>query len=105
MIMVMMMNQQQLLLFVKAMKNAMRFADSETTLQLVSSFLSDKETASKLSDPTDKKKLYCEVTSAAEPGWDFSTRWMSIGTADMDLTKFMTAYASVVLLLVDSAEF
>ncbi|KAL2925670.1 putative trehalase [Bienertia sinuspersici] len=36
----------------------------------------DKETASKLSDPADKQKLYREVASAAESGWDFSTRWM-----------------------------
>ncbi|KAL0402747.1 UNVERIFIED_CONTAM: Trehalase, partial [Sesamum latifolium] len=36
----------------------------------------DRETASKLSDNCDKTQLYRELASAAESGWDFSTRWM-----------------------------
>ncbi|KAL0313316.1 UNVERIFIED_CONTAM: Trehalase [Sesamum radiatum] len=36
----------------------------------------DKETASKLSNDCDKTQLYRELASAAESGWDFSTRWM-----------------------------
>ncbi|XP_020550686.1 probable trehalase [Sesamum indicum] len=36
----------------------------------------DRETASKLSNNCDKTQLYRELASAAESGWDFSTRWM-----------------------------
>ncbi|KAK6140643.1 hypothetical protein DH2020_025614 [Rehmannia glutinosa] len=37
----------------------------------------DEETASKLSNKCAKTQLYRELASAAESGWDFSTRWMS----------------------------
>ncbi|KNA23336.1 hypothetical protein SOVF_025760 [Spinacia oleracea] len=47
----------------------------------------DKETASKLSDAADKQKLYREVASTAESGWDFSTRWMRNSS---DLTTLTT---------------
>ncbi|PON73593.1 Glycoside hydrolase [Parasponia andersonii] len=36
----------------------------------------DKESASKISNASDKQHFYREVASAAESGWDFSTRWM-----------------------------
>ncbi|XAR70139.1 Alpha,alpha-trehalase [Bertholletia excelsa] len=36
----------------------------------------DKETASKLSNDPQKQHVYRELASAAESGWDFSTRWM-----------------------------
>uniref|UniRef100_A0A803L586 Trehalase n=1 Tax=Chenopodium quinoa TaxID=63459 RepID=A0A803L586_CHEQI len=47
----------------------------------------DKETASTLSDAADKQKLYREVASTAESGWDFSTRWMRNSS---DLTTLTT---------------
>ncbi|PIN22449.1 Neutral trehalase [Handroanthus impetiginosus] len=36
----------------------------------------DREIASKLSNECDKAQLYRELASAAESGWDFSSRWM-----------------------------
>ncbi|KAJ6703409.1 TREHALASE [Salix viminalis] len=36
----------------------------------------DKESASKFSGNSEKQQFYREVASAAESGWDFSTRWM-----------------------------
>lgn len=36
----------------------------------------DQETASKLLDDYEKQHLYREIASAAESGWDFSSRWM-----------------------------
>ncbi|GMN31402.1 hypothetical protein TIFTF001_003245 [Ficus carica] len=36
----------------------------------------DKESASKISNEFEKQRFYREVASAAESGWDFSTRWM-----------------------------
>ncbi|KAI3469104.1 hypothetical protein Pfo_025767 [Paulownia fortunei] len=36
----------------------------------------DRETASKLPNNCAKTQLYRELASAAESGWDFSTRWM-----------------------------
>uniref|UniRef100_A0A6N2JX87 Trehalase n=1 Tax=Salix viminalis TaxID=40686 RepID=A0A6N2JX87_SALVM len=36
----------------------------------------DKEYASKFLDNSEKQQFYREVASAAESGWDFSTRWM-----------------------------
>ncbi|KAL8505396.1 hypothetical protein ACS0TY_016580 [Phlomoides rotata] len=36
----------------------------------------DRETASKLSDACAKTQLYRELATAAESGWDFSSRWM-----------------------------
>lgn len=45
-------------------------------LQKIRLCLQDRETASKLSNKCDKEKLYRELASTAESGWDFSTRWM-----------------------------
>lgn len=39
--------------------------------------LQDSEIASKLSNTCEKRKLYRELASTAESGWDFSTRWMT----------------------------
>ncbi|KAJ7952181.1 Trehalase [Quillaja saponaria] len=36
----------------------------------------DKASASKLSNISEKQHFYRELASAAESGWDFSTRWM-----------------------------
>ncbi|KAL2535021.1 Trehalase [Abeliophyllum distichum] len=47
----------------------------------------DREIASKLSNTCEKTKLYRELASAAESGWDFSTRWMRDGS---DLTSLAT---------------
>lgn len=47
----------------------------------------DKETAHKISDVCEKQHLYRELASAAESGWDFSTRWMRNGS---DLTTLTT---------------
>lgn len=41
----------------------------------------DRETAAKLSNSCEKTQLYRELASAAESGWDFSTRWMRFGCA------------------------
>ncbi|KAB1215508.1 putative trehalase [Morella rubra] len=38
--------------------------------------LTDKQSALKISSTSEKQKFYREVASAAESGWDFSTRWM-----------------------------
>ncbi|KAG9154996.1 hypothetical protein Leryth_012181 [Lithospermum erythrorhizon] len=47
----------------------------------------DKETASKLETPEAKELVYRELASAAESGWDFSSRWMR---NDSDLTTLAT---------------
>ncbi|KAL2453509.1 Trehalase [Abeliophyllum distichum] len=47
----------------------------------------DREIASKLSNTCEKTKLYRELASAAESGWDFSTRWMR---DESDLTSLAT---------------
>ncbi|KAL7140526.1 hypothetical protein ABFS83_09G125200 [Erythranthe nasuta] len=47
----------------------------------------DMETASKLSNKCAKTQLYRELASAAESGWDFSTRWMR---NESDLTTLAT---------------
>ncbi|XP_061361632.1 trehalase-like [Gastrolobium bilobum] len=39
-------------------------------------FVKDKAFSSKLLDATEKQHFYRELASAAESGWDFSTRWM-----------------------------
>ncbi|GAB4834614.1 hypothetical protein Ancab_032877 [Ancistrocladus abbreviatus] len=49
----------------------------------------DKEFASKLSDDTEKEIFYREVASAAESGWDFSTRWMRNSS---DLTSLAATF-------------
>lgn len=46
------------------------------------SFTIDKETAHNISNNCEKKQLYREIASAAETGWDFSTRWMK-NTSDL----------------------
>lgn len=45
----------------------------------VVSFFKDEELASKLHSMAAKEKLYCEIASTAESGWDFSSRWMRFG--------------------------
>ncbi|XP_073285554.1 trehalase-like isoform X1 [Primulina huaijiensis] len=47
----------------------------------------DRETASKLSNSCERTQLYRELASAAESGWDFSSRWMRNG---FDLTTLAT---------------
>uniref|UniRef100_A0A5B7B4W1 Trehalase n=1 Tax=Davidia involucrata TaxID=16924 RepID=A0A5B7B4W1_DAVIN len=47
----------------------------------------DRETAAKLSNFSKKQHLYRELASAAESGWDFSTRWMRNAS---DLTTLVT---------------
>ena len=36
----------------------------------------DKKFASKISNVSEKQQFYRELASAAESGWDFSSRWM-----------------------------
>lgn len=38
----------------------------------------DEELASKINSIADKEKLYREIASTAESGWDFSSRWMRL---------------------------
>ncbi|XP_059276398.1 probable trehalase isoform X1 [Lycium ferocissimum] len=47
----------------------------------------DSETASKLPNICEKRELYRELASAAESGWDFSSRWMR---NESDLTTTST---------------
>ncbi|XP_049377568.1 probable trehalase isoform X1 [Solanum stenotomum] len=47
----------------------------------------DSETASVLPNICEKRELYRELASAAESGWDFSSRWMS---NESDLTTTST---------------
>ncbi|KAJ0962110.1 hypothetical protein J5N97_029938 [Dioscorea zingiberensis] len=47
----------------------------------------DEESASKLPNDLEKEKFYRELASAAESGWDFSSRWMSNSS---DLTTLAT---------------
>ncbi|KAM3402747.1 hypothetical protein ACQJBY_006515 [Aegilops geniculata] len=49
----------------------------------------DEELASKLNSTADKEKLYHQIASAAESGWDFSSRWMSNST---DMTTLVTTF-------------
>ncbi|KAI5017512.1 hypothetical protein ZWY2020_042400 [Hordeum vulgare] len=49
----------------------------------------DEELASKLNSTAAKEKLYHQIASAAESGWDFSSRWMSNST---DMTTLVTAF-------------
>ncbi|KAL7608568.1 hypothetical protein Lser_V15G10043 [Lactuca serriola] len=46
------------------------------------SFTIDTETAIKILKDCEKEKVYREIASAAESGWDFSTRWMK-DTSDL----------------------
>ncbi|XP_062603181.1 LOW QUALITY PROTEIN: trehalase-like [Saccostrea cucullata] len=41
------------------------------------SYAEDVDTASNVKDPSSKAKLYQNLVSAAESGWDFSSRWFS----------------------------
>ncbi|XP_055826683.1 trehalase-like [Solanum dulcamara] len=47
----------------------------------------DSKTASKLQNIGEKRELYRELASAAESGWDFSSRWMR---NESDLTTTST---------------
>ncbi|KAI5655296.1 hypothetical protein M9H77_32483 [Catharanthus roseus] len=49
----------------------------------------DRETAEKLPNTCEKTQLYRELASAAESGWDFSTRWMR---NESDLTTMSTTF-------------
>ncbi|TKV95334.1 hypothetical protein SEVIR_9G356700v4 [Setaria viridis] len=49
----------------------------------------DEELASKINSIADKEKLYREIASTAESGWDFSSRWMRNST---DMTTLATSY-------------
>uniref|UniRef100_A0ACD5TND7 Uncharacterized protein n=1 Tax=Avena sativa TaxID=4498 RepID=A0ACD5TND7_AVESA len=49
----------------------------------------DEELASKLNSTAAKEKLYHQIASAAETGWDFSSRWMSNPT---DMTTLVTTF-------------
>ncbi|KAF6983791.1 hypothetical protein CFC21_001906 [Triticum aestivum] len=49
----------------------------------------DEELASKLNSTAAKEKLYHQIASAAESGWDFSSRWMSNST---DMTTLVTTF-------------
>ncbi|XP_025801375.1 probable trehalase [Panicum hallii] len=49
----------------------------------------DEQMASKLSSEVDKEKFYRQVASAAESGWDFSSRWMR---NPPDMTTLATTY-------------
>ena len=40
------------------------------------SYREDIEHADQFSDPKDKESFYFHMKSAAESGWDYSTRWM-----------------------------
>ncbi|KAL4570632.1 hypothetical protein LXL04_026291 [Taraxacum kok-saghyz] len=46
------------------------------------SFTIDTETAINILNDCEKEKLYREIASTAETGWDFSTRWMK-NTSDL----------------------
>ncbi|XP_077985420.1 trehalase-like isoform X2 [Glandiceps talaboti] len=46
------------------------------------SYREDIETASGVTDPDEKAKLYSHIASAAESGWDFSSRWFEGKTLD-----------------------
>ncbi|CAL0312564.1 unnamed protein product [Lupinus luteus] len=39
-------------------------------------YIKDKESASKFLNGSEKEQFYRDLASAAESGWDFSTRWM-----------------------------
>lgn len=47
----------------------------------------DEESASKLSNAVEKENFYHQLASAAESGWDFSSRWMRNSS---DLTTLAT---------------
>ncbi|CAM0956441.1 unnamed protein product [Alopecurus aequalis] len=49
----------------------------------------DEELASKLNSVAAKENLYQQIASAAETGWDFSSRWMSDST---DMTTLVTTF-------------
>ncbi|XP_066389780.1 probable trehalase [Miscanthus floridulus] len=49
----------------------------------------DEELASKVNSMAAKEKLYSEIASAAESGWDFSSRWMRNSS---DMTTLATTY-------------
>ncbi|KAM0898693.1 hypothetical protein ACQ4PT_021761 [Festuca glaucescens] len=49
----------------------------------------DEELASKLNSIVAKEKLYHQIASAAETGWDFSSRWMS---DPPDMTTLVTTF-------------
>jgi hypothetical protein len=41
-------------------------------------FIKDEQLASNLTSAAAKEKLYHQISSAAESGWDFSSRWMRL---------------------------
>uniref|UniRef100_A0ACD5U5S7 Uncharacterized protein n=1 Tax=Avena sativa TaxID=4498 RepID=A0ACD5U5S7_AVESA len=49
----------------------------------------DEELASKLNSTAAKEKLYHQIASTAETGWDFSSRWMRNPT---DMTTLVTTF-------------
>jgi len=49
----------------------------------------DEELASSIDSIADKEKLYHQIASTAESGWDFSSRWMRNST---DMTTLATTY-------------
>ncbi|XKL66018.1 hypothetical protein PGB90_009438 [Kerria lacca] len=57
------------------------------------SYREDYETGMVFSDEEDKNNFYSELKSAAESGWDFSTRWFIVnGTNKGNLTNIKTSY-------------
>ncbi|XP_070547492.1 trehalase-like isoform X2 [Ptychodera flava] len=46
------------------------------------SYREDVETASEVTDPDEKAQVYSDIASAAESGWDFSSRWFEGATLD-----------------------
>jgi hypothetical protein len=41
-------------------------------------YIKDEQLASNLTSAAAKEKLYHQISSAAESGWDFSSRWMRL---------------------------
>ncbi|CAL1373652.1 unnamed protein product [Linum trigynum] len=63
----------------------------------------DKESAANISDASKKQQFYREVASAAETGWDFSTRWMGNNSdfTTMSTTSILPVDLNVYLLKVE----
>jgi alpha,alpha-trehalase len=66
-----------------------RYFDKETTPR-PESYYEDLETARELNNDDERKKLYRNLRSACESGWDFSSRWLDDPTRNLNLATTRT---------------
>ncbi|KAL3106494.1 hypothetical protein niasHT_011871 [Heterodera trifolii] len=67
---------------------------ADTKLPRPEAFCQDVELVKEIADPMEKAKIWHEISSASESGWDFSSRWIRKDETDTEkpwkLKKLMT---------------